>query len=91
MEEISYESFKCGLDGDVFWSFAGEGFGCGGAGFLSLRRGDTSCAGGFEKGFNFFLVHFTDVLAHDFMERNTVIKVVKVRLCGFRHGILEWR
>ncbi len=91
MEEISYESFECTLDGDVVGSFAGEGFGCGGASFLALCGRDTSCAGGFEKSFNFFLVHFTDVLAHDFMERNTVVEVVEVGLCGFRHGILEWR
>ena len=91
MEEISYESFKCSLDCDVFGSFAGESFSCGGAGLFTLRWGDASCAGGFKEGFNFFLIHFTNVLAHDFMERNTVIEVMEVGLCGFRHGILEWR
>ena len=89
MEEISYESFECSLDCDVFGSFAGESFGCVGSGFLALRWGDASCAGGFEKSFNFFLIHFTDVLAHDFMERDTVVKMMEVGLCWFRHGILE--
>lgn len=91
MEEISYESFKCSLNCDVFGSFAGESFGCGCSSLLALCRGDTSCASGFEESFNFFLVHFTDVLAHDFMERDTVVEVVEIGLGGFRHGILEWR
>jgi hypothetical protein len=91
MEQRSYESFKCSLDGDVFGSFAGESFGCGGSGFLALCGGDSGRAGGFEEGFNFFLIHFTDVFSHDLMERDTVVEVVEVRLSGFRHGILEWR
>lgn len=85
------ESFKCSLDCNVFWSFARESLRCGGSGFLTFRRGDSSCAGGFEEGFHFFLIHFTDVFTHDLMERNTVVKVVEIRLCGFRHGILEWK
>ena len=87
MEEISYESFKCGLDGDVFGSFAGESFSCGGSGFLALCGGDASCAGGFKESFNFFFIHFTDVFAHDLVKWNAFIEVVEVRLCGFRHGI----
>lgn len=79
------ESFECSLDGDVFGSFAGEGLGCGGAGFLSLRRGDTSCAGGFEESFELLFVHLGNVFAHDLVERNTVIEVVEVGLCWFRH------
>jgi hypothetical protein len=58
---------------DFLWSFAGELLGSGGAGDFTDRRRDTRSTCGFDKSFEFLLVHFGNVFAEDFVEWNVGI------------------
>ena len=68
---------------DVLGNLTGELFRSGG--FVSFADSwrDTLSAGGFQEGLKFALVERGNVLAHDFMERDVRIEVLKVSFVFF--------
>lgn len=67
-----------------FGFFAGESLCRGGLSFFPLGGSDTLCAGGEDKGFEFFFIHLGNVFFIELVEWDVLIKVVKM-LSGFVH------